>query len=58
MLSLLKISESATSVTSLDDFWRCLTKAMASNASDFPLFAIYSLRDSDLISNTVAVKSS
>lgn len=57
MLSLLKISESATAVTSLNDFWQCLTTAMASNASDFPLFAIYSLSDTDLISDTIAFES-
>lgn len=56
MLSLLKISESVTSVTTLNDFWQCLVRAMVSNASDFPLFAIYSLRDSELMSD-VAVAS-
>ena len=44
MLSLLRISESAASVTSLDDFWHGLVKAMTSNDLDFPLFALYSLR--------------
>lgn len=57
MLSLLKISESVTSVTSVEDFWYSLTESMAGNISDFPLFAIYSLSDADLISNTVAVGS-
>lgn len=53
MLSLLSISESAASVTSLHDFWRGLVREMATNASDFPLFALYSVRDSDLLPNSI-----
>ena len=53
MLSLLRISESAASVDSLHSFWRGLVDAMASNASDFPLFALYSVRDSDLLPNAI-----
>lgn len=58
MLSLLRISESAASVTSLDDFWHGLVKAMTSNDLDFPLFALYSLRDSDLLTDAIGGESS